>query len=155
MSKDSHFHYIHLHASHHADLLEDFCTPLRDTTAGTTTSTNATAASTAANLQTTHQEADTQRVPGHFLPFEDIHLPPHLEPVNPEDEDGVVPDEHAVWGIKRAMQQRDNRGVRREDLWRDLGMQALVDGVSRLRAARDTTGGVRREGKRSALLSMR
>lgn len=152
MSKDSHFHYVHLHAPRHADLLEDFCTPLRDattTSSGSNAGANTTSASTTANLQITHQaDLETQRVPGHFLPFEDVHLPSHLEPVNPEDEDGVVPDEHAMWGIKRAMQQREHQGMRREDLWRDLGMEGLLVGSSRV-------GGVRREGKRSAVLSMR
>ena len=38
------------------------------------------------------------------LPSEDIYLPPHLQPVNPEDEDDVVPDQHAAFGIQRATQ---------------------------------------------------
>jgi hypothetical protein len=33
---------------------------------------------------------------------EDIYIPPHLQPVNPEDEDDVVPDQHAAFGIQRA-----------------------------------------------------
>lgn len=44
-------------------------------------------------------------LPGSFLPFEEIHLPPHLMPLNPEDEDGVVPDMHAAFGINRALGQ--------------------------------------------------
>lgn len=44
-------------------------------------------------------------LPGHFLPFEEIALPPHLMPVNPEDEDDVVPDMHAAFGINRALGQ--------------------------------------------------
>lgn len=44
-------------------------------------------------------------LPGSFLPFEEIHLPPHLMPLNPEDEDGVVPDMHAAFGINHALGQ--------------------------------------------------
>ena len=44
-------------------------------------------------------------LPGHYLPFEEITLPPHLMPLNPEDEDDVVPDMHAAFGINRALGQ--------------------------------------------------
>lgn len=60
-----------------------------------------------------------------FLPVEEIYLPPHYQPINPEDEDDVVPDQHAAFGIARAM---DAAGRRSEPLWRDLGMQELVRG---------------------------
>jgi len=49
-------------------------------------------------------------LPGSFLPFEEIHLPPHLMPLNPEDEDGVVPDMHAAFGINRALGQSGQAG---------------------------------------------
>jgi hypothetical protein len=49
-------------------------------------------------------------LPGSFLPFEEIHLPPHLMPLNPEDEDGVVPDMHAAFGINRALGQGHGSG---------------------------------------------
>jgi Apc13p protein len=60
-----------------------------------------------------------------FLPIEEIYLPPHYQPINPEDEDDVVPDQHAAFGIARAM---DAVGRRAEPLWRDLGLQEVVRG---------------------------
>lgn len=47
---------------------------------------------------------------------------PQYQPPNPEDEDDVVPDQHAAFGITRAMERR------REAVWRDLGMEGLVSG---------------------------
>ena len=51
---------------------------------------------------------------------EDIYIPQHLQPVNPEDEDDVVPDQHAAFGIQRATQ------TPREPTWRDLGLDELL-----------------------------
>jgi len=51
---------------------------------------------------------------------EDIYIPPHLQPVNPEDEDDVVPDQHAAFGIQRATQ------TKKESAWRDLGLNELL-----------------------------
>ena len=65
-------------------------------------------------------------------------------PVNPEDEDDVVPDMHAAFGINRALGQGgsitaaggavmgeiSNAGVAREAVWRDLGMAEILDGGS-------------------------
>ena len=57
-----------------------------------------------------------------LLPDE-IYLPPAYQPVNPEDEDDVVPDQHAAFGINRAIKA----GRRGEDaVWRDLGIEALL-----------------------------
>lgn len=81
-SRDSSFTYIHLHASHHADLLEDF-TRIK-------------------------------------LPAEEILVPPQHQPINPDDEDDVVPDQHAAFGIQRATQRS------REPAWRDLGLERLM-----------------------------
>jgi hypothetical protein len=77
--------YLHMHHSHHADLLESFTNP-----------------------------TSSQLAP------EDIYIPPHLQPVNPEDEDDVVPDQHAAFGIQRATQ------TRKEPAWRDLGLDELM-----------------------------
>ncbi|KAF2797523.1 Apc13p-domain-containing protein [Melanomma pulvis-pyrius CBS 109.77] len=85
MSRDSTSTYLHLHHSHHADLLETF----------------------------THPHS-SQLAP------EEIYIPPHLQPLNPEDEDDVVPDQHAAFGIQRATQNK------REASWRDLGLDELV-----------------------------
>lgn len=101
-------------------------------------------------------------------------------PVNPEDEDGVVPDMHAAFGIVRAMGQsgapdqageRSGRGwnahLRGEEEWRDFGLEELVGGVQEVSlgdsngiSGRGGTGadrgrGVRREGRRHGILSMR
>lgn len=54
------------------------------------------------------------------LPHEEIYVPPHLQPPNPEDEDDVVPDQHAAFGITRATQ------ARKESVWKDLGLDELV-----------------------------
>jgi hypothetical protein len=73
---------LHLHASWHSDLLEDFTrTPL--------------------------------------LPDE-IFLAPQYQPVNPEDEDDVVPDQHAAFGIKQATQRT------KEPVWKDLRLEELL-----------------------------
>lgn len=58
---------------------------------------------------------------------------PQYQPLNPEDEDDVVPDQHAAFGITRAMENR------REAVWRDLGLEELVSG--RGRAGTNGTGG--------------
>lgn len=58
------------------------------------------------------------------MPVEEIYVPPQYQPPNPEDEDDVVPDQHAAFGIARAMERR------REAVWRDLGLEGLVTGRS-------------------------
>ena len=70
-----------------------------------------------------------------LLPDE-IYLPPAYQPINPEDEDDVVPDQHAAFGINRAI-----KGGRRpeEPIWRDLGLDTL------LRSAGGAEGGESRE----------
>jgi hypothetical protein len=42
------------------------------------------------------------------------------QPVNPDDEDDIVPDQHAAFGIQRAQQKS------REPAWRDLGLERLM-----------------------------
>lgn len=54
------------------------------------------------------------------LPSDDIYVPAHHQPVNPEDEDDVVPDQHAAFGIQRATQ------AKRESAWRDFGLGELM-----------------------------
>ncbi|KAF2238781.1 hypothetical protein EV356DRAFT_219057 [Viridothelium virens] len=51
---------------------------------------------------------------------EDIYVLPQHQPVNPEDEDDVVPDQHAAFGIQRATMRQ------REPIWRDLGLDELM-----------------------------
>lgn len=83
-SRDSSRNQLHLHASRHADLFEEF-----------------------------------NRLP---LQPDSIYLPPQHQPINPEDEDDVVPDQHAAFGIAKAT--RDTR----EAGWRDLRLSELVAG---------------------------
>ncbi|KZZ98653.1 Apc13 domain protein [Moelleriella libera RCEF 2490] len=55
------------------------------------------------------------------LPADEIHVAAQHRPLNPEDEDDVVPDQHAAFGIQRATTQKV-----REPAWRDLGLAALM-----------------------------
>jgi hypothetical protein len=64
-------------------------------------------------------EQFTNLTSSHLQP-EDIYIPPHLQPVNPEDEDDVVPDQHAAFGIQRATQ------TKKEPTWRDLALDELL-----------------------------
>ncbi|KAK3945779.1 anaphase-promoting complex subunit 13 [Diplogelasinospora grovesii] len=54
------------------------------------------------------------------LPVDDIYVPPHLQPINPEDEDDVVPDQYAAFGIQKATQKS------KEPAWKDLGLGELM-----------------------------
>jgi hypothetical protein len=54
------------------------------------------------------------------LPDDEIYVPPHNQPINPEDEDDVVPDQHAAFGIQRATQKV------KESAWKDLGLADLM-----------------------------
>ncbi|KAG6050038.1 hypothetical protein E4U17_004343 [Claviceps sp. LM77 group G4] len=54
------------------------------------------------------------------LPSDEIYVAPQHQPVNPEDEDDVVPDQHAAFGIQRATQRL------RQPAWKDLGLGALM-----------------------------
>lgn len=54
------------------------------------------------------------------LPSDEIYVPPQHQPINPEDEDDVVPDQHAAFGIQRATQKS------REPAWKDLGLGELM-----------------------------
>ncbi|KAF8532481.1 Apc13p protein-domain-containing protein [Trichophaea hybrida] len=54
------------------------------------------------------------------LPDDDIYVPPHHQPINPEDEDDVIPDQHAAFGITQAQQKKH------EPAWKDLGLNDLM-----------------------------
>ncbi|KAI7395010.1 hypothetical protein KC336_g15992, partial [Hortaea werneckii] len=54
------------------------------------------------------------------LPAEDIYVDPRHQPVNPDEEDDVIPDQHAALGIQRATQKA------REPAWKDLGLESLM-----------------------------
>ncbi|KAK0352907.1 hypothetical protein LTR59_014900 [Friedmanniomyces endolithicus] len=91
MSRDSSFTSLHLHAPHHADLLEDFTRLPRPTT-NTSTSTTASFA--------TNPSSSSAR--GRLLLTEDIYVEARHQPINPDEEDDVVPEQHAAFGIQRA-----------------------------------------------------
>lgn len=54
------------------------------------------------------------------LPDDEIYVPPQYQPINPEDEDDVVPDQHAAFGIQKATQRS------KEPAWKDLGLSELM-----------------------------
>lgn len=60
------------------------------------------------------------------LPADDVYVPAHHQPANPEDEDDMVPDQHAAFGIQRATGVALGAAARREPAWRDLGLGALM-----------------------------
>ncbi|KAJ0164175.1 hypothetical protein CTA2_1580 [Colletotrichum tanaceti] len=55
------------------------------------------------------------------LPDDEVYVPPQHQPINPEDEDDVVPDQHAAFGITQATQRQ------REAAWKDLGLAGLMN----------------------------
>ncbi|CAJ0552108.1 Ff.00g060870.m01.CDS01 [Fusarium sp. VM40] len=55
------------------------------------------------------------------LPDDEIYVPAVHQPINPEDEDDVVPDQHAAFGIQRATQKS------KEPAWKDLGLSGLMN----------------------------
>jgi hypothetical protein len=55
------------------------------------------------------------------LPHEEIYVPPQHQPLNPDDEDDVVPEQHAAFGIQRATQRQQ------EPAWRDLGLDRILN----------------------------
>lgn len=57
------------------------------------------------------------------LPDDDVYVPPQHQPVNPEDEDDVVPDQHAAFGITRAL---GTGGGKKGTAWKDLGLGDLM-----------------------------
>ncbi|KAI1611077.1 hypothetical protein EDD37DRAFT_363326 [Exophiala viscosa] len=168
MSRDSSATYIHLKSSRLADLFEEFCRPPSATFPPPSNAQNANTQQNGAGGGSGGDGSGMTQLPGHFLPFEEIQLPPHLMPINPEDEDDVVPDMHAAFGINRALGQNQtnqtrnagepggeasNAGTQREPVWRDLGLESLVANVKPNGGGERP--GARREGKRTGLLLLR
>lgn len=106
-----------MHHPRLADFFEDFTRPH---TSPTSNSHNP-QTHTHNNTTVTYGSSSPTLVPS-FLPIEEIYVLPQYQPPNPEDEDDVVPDQHAAFGITRAMERR------REAVWRDLGMEGIVAG---------------------------
>ena len=75
------------------------------------------------------------------LPKDDVYVPPDLQPINPEEEDDVVPDQHAAYGVQKATQKA------REPAWKDLGLSELMArGPAGSAAPKRRPGGRRRGG---------
>lgn len=49
-----------------------------------------------------------------------MYVPQQYMPINPEEEDDVVPDQTAAFGITRAMESGGRGGQARERGWRDV-----------------------------------
>ncbi|GKZ33888.1 hypothetical protein AbraIFM66950_003975 [Aspergillus brasiliensis] len=139
-SKDSTPTQIHMHHPRLADYFEDFTRPHHTSTSTSYpystsnpyTANNQTLAAAAATAAATSSTSPT--LTPSFLPIEDIYVPPQYQPPNPEDEDDVVPDQHAAFGIARAMALQGRGfggagggagGGRGEGVWRDLGLEGL------------------------------
>lgn len=110
-----------MHHPRLADYFEDFTRPHTSQTANLASSSSTTHmyGHNANNQTVTYGSSSPAQIPS-FLPIEDIYLAQQYQPPNPEDEDDVVPDQHAAFGITRAMERR------RETVWRDLGLEGLV-----------------------------
>ncbi|OOF93193.1 hypothetical protein ASPCADRAFT_132896 [Aspergillus carbonarius ITEM 5010] len=136
MSKDSTPTQIHMHHPRLADYFEDFTRPHHTTTSTTSTTTSIpTGTTTSINNTITYGSSSSPSLVPSFLPIEEIYILPQYQPPNPEDEDDVVPDQHAAFGITRAMR------AGREAVWRDLGLEGLVTGVGSASASASGNGG--------------
>ncbi|KAF3384315.1 putative translation initiation factor eIF-2B subunit delta [Penicillium rolfsii] len=134
ISKDSSVTHLHMHQPRLADLFEEFTKP-HLSTAGLSSGTQHNLTQSSTNPNATTYTSSPSTIPS-FLPIEDIYLQPQYQPPNPEDEDDVVPDQHAAFGIARVMERRH------EAVWRDLGLEALVNGQGHGGGAAAVNGGV-------------
>ncbi|KAF3804404.1 hypothetical protein GCG54_00000757 [Colletotrichum gloeosporioides] len=71
------------------------------------------------------------------LPDDEVHVPPQHQPINPEDEDDVVPDQHAAFGITKATQRQ------KEAAWKDLGLSGLMNRGPPIVKGKGAAGGSR------------
>lgn len=112
-----------MHHPRLADFFEDFTRPHTSSSSGTSTTfqQHNPHPQSHHNNTVTYGSSSPTHIPS-FLPIEEIYVLPQYQPPNPEDEDDVVPDQHAAFGITRAMERR------REVVWRDLGLEGLVSG---------------------------
>ncbi|QDS77415.1 hypothetical protein FKW77_006425 [Venturia effusa] len=91
------------------------------------------------SIHSTHKEEYTQTGP---LPPDEIYLLPEHQPLNPEDEEDVVPAMHAAFGITRAAMMKGNG--KGGEVWRDLGLDKLLEGGTK--GANSGVGGGRNGG---------
>lgn len=54
------------------------------------------------------------------LPAGEIYVPPNHQAIDPDDEEDVVPNQHAAFGVQQATQKV------REPAWKDLGLAELM-----------------------------
>ncbi|KAM5430356.1 hypothetical protein McanMca71_005652 [Microsporum canis] len=120
MSKDSSATHLHLHHPRLADVFEDFNRP--HTSLFSSSAMRSSDIQQQQQLNAINDLSSPANIPS-FLPIEDIFVQPQFQPVNPEDEDDVVPDQHAAFGITSVMDSR------RQISWRDLGLEELMSGV--------------------------
>lgn len=71
------------------------------------------------------------------LPDDEVYVPPQHQPINPEDEDDVVPDQHAAFGITKATQRQ------KEAAWKDLGLSGLMNRGPPIVKGKGVAGGSR------------
>ncbi|KAJ3943286.1 hypothetical protein N0V92_013701 [Colletotrichum tropicale] len=71
------------------------------------------------------------------LPNDEVYVPPQHQPINPEDEDDVVPDQHAAFGITKATQRQ------KEAAWKDLGLSGLMNRGPPIVKGKGAAGGSR------------
>ncbi|KAJ0379499.1 hypothetical protein COL26b_002345 [Colletotrichum chrysophilum] len=71
------------------------------------------------------------------LPDDEVYVPPQHQPINPEDEDDVVPDQHAAFGITKATQRQ------KEAAWKDLGLSGLMNRGPPIVKGKGAAGGSR------------
>ncbi|KAI8287229.1 Anaphase-promoting complex subunit 13 [Colletotrichum sp. SAR11_240] len=71
------------------------------------------------------------------LPDDEVYVPPQHQPINPEDEDDVVPDQHAAFGITKATQRQ------KEAAWKDLGLSGLMNRGPPIVKGKSAAGGSR------------
>ncbi|KAF8450033.1 Apc13p protein-domain-containing protein [Kalaharituber pfeilii] len=57
------------------------------------------------------------------IPNDDVYVPPHHQPINPEDEDDVIPDQHVY---KLPLESHELFKKTHETAWKDLGLQDLM-----------------------------
>ncbi|EEQ32245.1 Apc13 domain-containing protein [Microsporum canis CBS 113480] len=119
-SKDSSATHLHLHHPRLADVFEDFNRP--HTSLFSSSAMRSSDIQQQQQLNAINDLSSPANIPS-FLPIEDIFVQPQFQPVNPEDEDDVVPDQHAAFGITSVMDSR------RQISWRDLGLEELMSGV--------------------------
>lgn len=56
------------------------------------------------------------------LEYDDIIVPPENQPINPDDDDDLIPDQQASFGVLKSQQQR----AAAQATWKDLRLKELL-----------------------------